>query len=128
MAKSFSDQRGATFGFGLKAKNDTGTILKVEGVTKAKRRKLVNTSIHNLNREQSVGFTNDKLFICEKQYLEAALRKMIINKSSGIMNYAVPSDLRKFSKSVEELKEIKIEWKKKNQTPLEGNILRKKER
>ena len=68
MVKSFSDQHGVMFGFGLKANNNTR--LKVEGVSKTKIRKLVNAPI-----------TNYKISICEKRYLEAASRKMIINKT-----------------------------------------------
>ena len=52
---------------------------------------------------------------------------MIINKSSDILDQAEPLDIRKFSKAVKEIKKIKIEWKKKKETPSEGNILRKSE-
>ena len=55
LTESFSDQRGAIFRFGRKTNDDTGTILKVEGVCQAKRTKLVNTPIRNLHKEQSVG-------------------------------------------------------------------------
>ena len=104
----FSDQLGAIFGFGPKANDDTGPILKVEGVSQAKRRKLVNAPIHNLNEERSAGFINTKLSICGKEYLEAASRKMIIKKSSNILDQAEPSDVRKFPKSAKEIKKIKM--------------------
>ena len=55
LTECFSDQRGAIFGFGPKANDDTGTILKVEGVCQAKRTKLVNKPIRNLNKERPVG-------------------------------------------------------------------------
>ena len=50
LAESFSDQHRAIFGSGPKANNDTGTILNAEVVSQAKRRKLVNVLIHNLNK------------------------------------------------------------------------------
>ena len=54
-----------------KAINNTGTISKIEGVSQAKKRKLVNAPIPKLNEEISVGFINYKISICGKQYLEA---------------------------------------------------------
>ena len=50
LAEGFSDQHRAIFGSGPKANNDTGTILKAEVVSQAKKRKLVNVPIHNLNK------------------------------------------------------------------------------
>ena len=90
LAEGFNDQRGAIFGFEPKSNDDTGTILKIEGVSQAKRRKLVNAPFHNLNEEQSVGLINYKISIRGKQYLEVASRKMIINKSSDILGQAKP--------------------------------------
>ena len=36
LAEGFSDQRGAIFGFGPNAEEDTGTILKIEEISQAK--------------------------------------------------------------------------------------------
>ena len=94
MTEGFDDLRGAIFGFGPKANNDTDTTLKIEGVSQAKRRKLVNAPIHILNEERSVGFINYEISIRGKQHLEAPSRKMIINKSSDILDQAEPSDIR----------------------------------
>lgn len=66
LAEGFSDQCGAIFGFGPEANNDTGIILKTEGVSQATRRKPTNAPIHNLNRKQSVGFINYEISIGEK--------------------------------------------------------------
>ena len=88
----FSDQPGAIFRFGPKTNNDTGTTLKVEGVSHAIRRKLVNPQIHNLNKEQNVRPINYEISICGKQCLEVALKKMIIKKSSDILDQADTSD------------------------------------
>ena len=111
-----SDQCGDIFEFAPKANDDTGTILKGEGVCEAKRRKLVNSPFHNLSKEWSVEFINYEskiFFLPGKQYLEGTLRKIIVNKSSGILDQAVFSGWRKFSKPVKEIKESKIECKKK---------------
>ena len=108
LAEGFIDQHVAIFGFGPKTNDDTGTILKVEGESQAKRRKLVNAPINNLNKEQSVGFINYEISIHGNHYLEAALRNMIISKSFDILDQAEPSDIRAFSKQVKEIKEIKI--------------------
>ena len=53
LAEGFSDQRGAIFGFGPNAEEDTGTILKIEGISQAKRMKLMKAPIHNLNEEEA---------------------------------------------------------------------------
>ena len=112
LAQGFSDQRGPIFGFGPNAEEDTGTILKIEGISQAKRMKLMNAPIHNLNEERSVGFINYEISIRGKQYLEAASRKMIINKSSDLLDQMDASDINKFSKPATAIKEIKLKWKK----------------
>ena len=63
LVEGFSNQHGAIFGFGPKANNHIGNILKAEGVIQAKRRKLVNAPIQNLNEERSVGFINYEISI-----------------------------------------------------------------
>ena len=60
LAKGFSDQRGALFGFGPHQDEDTGKLLKISEFIKddANRQKLNKAQIHNLNEERSVGFIN----------------------------------------------------------------------
>ena len=55
MAEGFAIQRGAIFGFGPSANDSTGNVFKISKVEGNKRRKLNQTSVHNLN-ERSVGF------------------------------------------------------------------------
>ena len=112
LAQGISDQRGAIFGLGPNAEEDTGTILKIEGISQAKRMKLMKAPIHNLNEERSVGFINYEISIRGKQYLEVASRKMIINKSSDLLDQMDASDINKFSKPATTIKEIKLKWKK----------------
>ena len=63
MAKGFSEQQGAIFGFGPKATEDTRTVLKMTTVEEPKRRKLSKAPVHNLNEERSVGFINYEISI-----------------------------------------------------------------
>ena len=69
-------------------------------------------TIHNLNKERSVGFINYDIAIRGKQYLEAASHKMIINKSSDLLGQMDASDINKFSKPAKAIKEIKLKLKK----------------
>ena len=96
LAEGFSDQRGAMFGFGPKADDDTGTLLKVSNVGGEKRQKLNKVAVHNLNEERSVGFVNYEVHIRGKHCLEAAYRKVIINKSMDLLESAEPGDINKY--------------------------------
>jgi hypothetical protein len=69
--------------------------------------------IHNLNEERSVGFINYEISIRGKQNLESASQKMIINKGIDIALKADPSEISKFKKQAQAIKEVKIEWRKK---------------
>ena len=110
LVEGFIDQRGAIFGFGPNAEEDTGTILKIEGISQVKRMKLMKAPIHNLNEERNIGFINYKISIRGKRYLEAA--KQAINKSSDLLDQMDASVINKFSKPAKAIKEIKIKWKK----------------
>lgn len=113
LAEGFSEQRGAIFGFGPKAQDDTGTLLKISSVTdEVKRRKLNQAVVHNLNEERSVGFINYEIHILVrgKQCLESVSKKMVINKSMDLLEKAEPKEIRKLRKPVQE---IKMQWKEK---------------
>ena len=112
LAEGFSEQRGAIFGFGPHAEEDTGTLLKISSITdETKRRKLNNTAVHNLNEERSVGFINYEVQIRGKQCLESASKMMVINKSSDLLQNADPKEMKQFRKPAQEIKEIKMQWK-----------------
>ena len=106
LADVFSEQRGAIFGFGPKADDSTGTLLKISTTDKETREKLNKTPIHNLNEERSVGFVNYEIHIRGKQCLDSVSRKMVINKSMDILQKADP-------KPAQHIKEIKMEWNKR---------------
>ena len=63
LAEGFSIQRGALFGFGLKANESTGTLLKLYAANAAVKEKLNQAPIHNLNEERSVGFITHEVNI-----------------------------------------------------------------
>lgn len=62
LAEGFNEERGALFGFGLIAEDDTGSLLKISSVDEVKRRKLNKVAVHDFNDERSV----------EKQCLESS--------------------------------------------------------
>ena len=59
--------------------------------------------VHNIGEERSAGFFNNELNIRDKKNVEAASRKMILNKSRCKFN-------QKFSKQTNEIKTIKLDW------------------
>ena len=89
MTGGFSKQRGSLFGLGGKANDDNGTLLKISNVTdEGKRRKLNQTSVHNLNEGRSVGFMNYEI-ISGKKCLDSRAKKMIINKSIDLFQSVI---------------------------------------
>jgi hypothetical protein len=117
LAKGFSDQRGALFRFGPHQDEDTGKLLKISEFIKddANRQKLNKAQIHNLNEERSVGFINYELSIRGKNNIEAASKKMVINKNIEILKNINPKDISNFRKPASQIREIKAEWKERIQ-------------
>ena len=95
MAEGFSEQQGTIFGFGPKATEDAGTVLKMTTAEEPKRRKLSKAPVHNLNKERSVGFINYEISISGKRFLETASRKMLINKRIDILDKTDTSEMKK---------------------------------
>ena len=115
LAEGFSEQRGALFGFGPKADEDTKTLLKVSEVDGAKRQKLRQAPVHNLNEEGSVGFVNYEIHVRRKKNLSSVSTKMVINKSMETFQGADPTDIRQYRKPAAALKELKLDWSKRVQ-------------
>ena len=113
LANGFSEQRGALFGFGPKANEDTKTLLKVSTVKGQKKQKLQQAPIHNLNEERSVGFVNYEIQIRGKRHLSSVSTKMVINKSIDLLKSADPKDIKKYRKAASAIKELKLDWSKK---------------
>ena len=70
LAKGFSDQRGAIFGFGPLQDSETGSVLKISNLDTAKRQKLDAAPIHNLTEERSVGSFNYEIDFRGHQHME----------------------------------------------------------
>ena len=56
LAEVFSIQRGTLFGFGLKANESTGTLLKLSAASATVKEKLNQAFIYNFNNERNVGY------------------------------------------------------------------------
>lgn len=112
-AEGFSQQKGAIFGFGPDAEKDTGDLLKISAVTDTEMNKLDKVPVHNLSEERSVGFVNYELHIRGRQNLECVSKKMILNKSSDMLQKIDKAKLHTFRKPSEEIKEIRLRWNEK---------------
>ena len=84
LAEGFSIQRGAWFGFGLKANESTGTLLKFYAANAAVKEKLKQAPTHNLNEERSVGFITHEVNIRGPDQLEPASK----NNDSEQINWS----------------------------------------
>ena len=115
MADGFSNQRGAIFGFGPNADDDTKTLLKVSAVSQQKKQKLQQAPVHNLNEERSVGSVNYEIQIRGKKNLNTVSKKIIINKGKDLLEAVNPNEMKKFRKAAAAIKELKLDWSKEVQ-------------
>ena len=116
LAEGFSIQCGALFGFGLKANESTGTLLKLSTASAAVKEKLNQAPIHNLNEKRSVGFITREVNIRGTDQLEpASKKKMILNKSINLLEKSLhkPKKFLSFEKASESINEIKLKWTEK---------------
>ena len=105
-AEGFEYQKGAIFGFGI------GKIMTLKICNLSLIAELDQAQVNNLNEERSVGFLNYELDIRRKQHLEAASRKMVLNKAAYLID--VPGESFKTSrKPAIEIKDIRLEWNAK---------------
>ena len=77
IADGFDLQRGAVFGFGTHANDDTETLFKVVNATEEEKEELDHTSVHNLGEERSVGSINNEIKIRGKRNLEISFNLKI---------------------------------------------------
>ena len=63
LAEGFSIQCGALFGFGRKANESAGTLLKLSATNTPVKENLKEALIQNLNEEKSVGFVTHEVNI-----------------------------------------------------------------
>ena len=74
-------QKGALFGFGSTADNDTGSLLKISTASDEVMEKLDKDPIHNLAEERSVGLVNYCIQIRGKNNLGTVSCNVVLNKS-----------------------------------------------
>ena len=118
IAEGFAIQRGAIFGFGAQKDEDTGKIFKISTANEAKRQKLNQAPVHNLNEERSVGWVNQELDVRGKCFLESVSKKLVINKGIDLINEETLK-LSNFRKPAKEIKEAKLQWSLKVKEQLE---------
>ena len=110
IADGFDLQRGAVFGFGTHANDDTGTLFKVSSATDKEKEELELTSVHNLGEERSVGSINNEIRIRGKRNLESASRKLVLNKSFDLIEASNAEEFLKFRKPAKGINELKRSW------------------
>ena len=117
LAKGFSTQRGAIFGFGPHAAEDTGDICKISAVKGAKRLKLEKAPIHNLKEEKSVGEVNFELNFRGKEHLESVSRKLVMSKVMDYVENVIEAGIKikDFKKLAMKIQELKMKWNEKLQ-------------
>ena len=111
IAHGLSEQKGAIFGFGPHAEEDTGKLLKISEISETEMTELDKVAIHNLEQERSVGFVNYELGIRGKRNLECSSKKMVLNKSADLLSDS--RKLKSFRKPSLAIKEIKLKWNTK---------------
>ena len=110
IADGFDLQRGAIFGFGTHANDDTGTLFKVANATEEEKEELDHTSVHNLGEERSVGSINYEIKIRGKRNLESASRKIVLNKSIDLIEAKEAEEFLSFRKPSQGIAILKKDW------------------
>jgi len=112
IADGLSIQKGALFGFGEHANDSTGTLFKICSATPEELIKLNKTSITNLGEERSVGSINYEISIRGRKNLEAASKKLILNKSFDLIEKKLDegTSLNSYVKPARDIKAIKKAW------------------
>ena len=116
IADGFDLQRGAVFGFGTHANDDTGPLLKVADVTGKEKEDLDCTNVHNLGEERSVGSINNEIKIRGKRNLESASRKLVLNKSFDLIQGTDPKKYLSFRKPAQDIAKLKNDWLERMQS------------
>ena len=89
------------FRYDQNAEEYTGTLLKIASVSEeSEMKQLDKVPIHNLCEERNVGVINYELHIRirEKENLESASKKMILNKSEDLLNEMNSQNLNMYQK------------------------------
>ena len=108
--KGFEKQKGAIFGFGNTAGEDTGKILKISSLPD--RSILADTPVHNLGEERSVGMLNYELNFRGREHFNTSSQNVVVNKSTDLISDSFDK-FKKFRKQAIDIKDIKQKWNKK---------------
>ena len=114
-AEGLSHQKGAIFGFGPKANDDTGIKLKISTANDETLQLLDgNVATHNLGEERNVGVTNYEVGISIRgnKNLSVASRKVVLNRSMNLIE-GNSVEFKKFKKAANIVKEIHQELEEK---------------
>ena len=117
----FDKQKGAIFGFGSTSNDDTGHILKICSLND--KSILLNTPVHNLGSERSVGMINYELNLRGRENLESSSQNLVLNKSTDLLNnFKIYKKFRKQSRNIEDLKQ---KWSEKMEVLKQKGLLDK---
>ena len=115
LVEGFCTQHGKIFGYGPEAQSDPATVEKLEKLNKA--------SVHHLGEERSVGSVNYELGISGKGNLEASSKKLLINKSFGLLEKTGKlSEYRSYKKASQDIQAMKLECNEMRRMDKEGNL------
>ena len=107
--RGFDNQKGAIFGFGDNANEDTGNVLKIAAI--GDRSILANAPVHNLGEERSVGLLNYELNLRGREHFNTSSQNVVLNKSTDLI-----TDFRNFKRfrtQAKVISDLKQQWNKK---------------
>ena len=113
-ADGFGHQKGAIFGFGKSAAEDTHkNVAKICTMSPDDINILdINVQIHNIGEERNVGMVNYELSIRRELNLDSVSRKLVLNRSADLIRDNSSSFI-KYRKQSKIIKEIQVEWSSK---------------
>ncbi|XP_066926157.1 uncharacterized protein [Clytia hemisphaerica] len=113
-AEGFHHQKGAIFGFGKNADDETN-VFKISTATSDELEKLdAYVDVHNIGEERNVGSFN---YACTvrvgSRNLESASRKVVIKSSADVLAKVSPGEFRKYKAQSKAIESIKVNWNEK---------------
>ena len=107
--KGFDKQKGAIFGFGETAKDDTGNVLKICDLQD--KSILLNAPLTNLGEERNVGAINYELNFRGRECFKTSAQNLVLNKSIDLITDY--KNLRKYKKKATDIEDLKKKWNRK---------------
>lgn len=119
--KGFDKQKGAIFGFGETAKDDTGPVLKICELED--KSVLANALVTNLGEERNVGNMNYELNFRGREHFKTSTQNVVLNKSIDLITDF--SNLSKFRRQAKDIEDLKQKWNKNMQDLEQQGLLDK---